>query len=160
LSEKEGVVDDLGEMLGGITGQASSGGGIADVFGSLVGGEGGLQNLVGQLANSGLADQVGSWVGVGPNQDVDPNQLRGALGEAQVSALAEKSGMSVEQLLPLLAAALPAVIDALTPDGNVTSGDATSGFDIGGLLEGLGKAAQAGPTSPLAQLGNMFGNKG
>ena len=153
-------MDDLGDVLGGLTGQQSAtGGGIADVFGNLVGGEGGLENLVGQLQSSGLADQVGSWVGVGPNQDVDPEQLRTALGDEKVSNLAAQSGMSVEQLLPLLAAALPAIIDALTPDGNVPKGDAAAGFDIGGLLEGLGRAAQTGPSSPLAQLGNMFGNK-
>jgi len=82
------------------------------------------------------------------------------LGDEKVANLAAKSGMSVEQLLPLLAAALPTVIDALTPDGNVPQGDAAAGMDIGGILEGLGKAAQAGPGSPLSQLGNMFGNKG
>ena len=153
-------MDDLGDLLGGITGQGNSqGGGITDVFGSLVGGEGGLQGLVGQLQSSGLADQVGSWVGVGPNKDVDAEQLRGALGDETVSNLAAKSGMSVEQLLPVLAAALPTVVDALTPDGNVPKGDAAAGVDINGILEGLGKAAQAGPNSPLAQLGNMFGGK-
>ena len=153
-------MDDLGDVVGGLTGQQSGGGGITDVFGSLVGGEGGLGGLVGQLQSSGLADQVGSWVGTGTNQDVDADQLRGALGDDKVANLAAKSGMSVEQLLPLLAAALPTVVDALTPDGNVPQGDAAAGFDIGGLLEGLGKAAQAGPSSPLAQLGNMFGSKG
>jgi uncharacterized protein YidB (DUF937 family) len=154
-------VDDLGDLFGGLSGQQSgSAGGIADAFGSLVGGEGGLQGLVGQLTAGGLGDQVGSWVGVGPNKDVNPQQLRGALGDETVSNLAAKSGMSVEQLLPLLAAALPAIVDALTPDGNVPAGDATAGFDLSGVLEGLGTAAQAGPNSPLGQLGNMFGNKG
>jgi hypothetical protein len=59
--------------------------------------------------------------------------------------------------MPLLAAALPHVIDAPTPNGQVPAGNATAGFDIGGLLEGLSSAAQAGPTSPLAQLGNLLG---
>ena len=153
-------MDDLGDLVGGLTGQQTGGGGITEAFGSLVGGEGGLQGLLGQLQSSGLADQVGSWVGTGANKDVDAEQLRGALGDEKVANLAAKSGMSVEQLLPLLAAALPTVIDALTPDGNVPQGDAAAGLDIGGILEGLAKAAQAGPDSPLSQLGNMFGNKG
>jgi hypothetical protein len=42
------------------------------------------------------------------------------------------------------------VIDALTPDGTVSDGDATSGIDLGGLLEGLAGAAQAGQAGPLA----------
>lgn len=152
-------MDDLGKMIGGLTGQsgASGAGGIVDAFSGLVGGEGGLQGLVGQLSSSGLGDQVGSWVGVGPNQKVDPAQLQAALGQEQVEELVAKSGLPVEQLMPLIASALPSVVDALTPDGNVPGGDAAKGFDIGGILQGLGEAAQAGPTSPLAQLGGLLG---
>jgi uncharacterized protein YidB (DUF937 family) len=153
-------MDNLGGMLGGLTG--GKGGGIADVFGGLVGGEGGLQGLVGQLTQGGLAEQVGSWVGLGPNQSVEPDQLKAALGDDKVSSLAAQSGLPVGQLMPLLAAALPTVVDALTPNGNVPSGNAAAGFDISGLLEGLGSAAKAGPSSPLAQLGDLLGggNKG
>jgi uncharacterized protein YidB (DUF937 family) len=123
----------------------------------LVGGEGGLQNLVGQLSSSGLGDQVASWTGTGPNKSVDPAQLQQALGEEKVNQLAADSGLSVSQLMPLIAAALPAIIDTLTPDGKVSSGDAAAGFDIGGILEGLGSAAQAGPSGPLGQLGSLLG---
>jgi uncharacterized protein YidB (DUF937 family) len=154
-------MDDLGKMVGGLTGQSGGGGGIADIFTGLVGGEGGLQGLVGQLSANGLAEQVGSWVGVGPSQPVEPSQLQSALGESNVAKLAGQSALPVEQLMPLLAAALPTVVDALTPDGNVPAGNAAAGFDIGGLLEGLGSAAKAGPDSPLAQLGDLLGgNKG
>lgn len=154
-------MDELGKMVGGLAGQAggSGGSGLVDAFSGLVGGEGGLQNLVGQLGNSGLGEEVASWVGTGQNKSVDPGQLQSALGDQRVQELAGKSGLSVEQFLPLLAAALPTIIDAMTKDGQVPSGDATNNIDIGGILEGLGSAAQSGPGGPLGQLGELFGGK-
>jgi uncharacterized protein YidB (DUF937 family) len=154
-------VDELNKMVGGLGNQGAGSGadGIVGAFGNLVGGEGGLQNLVGQLSSSGLGEQVASWVGVGPNKTVEPAQLQSALGDQKVQQLAGQAGMSVEQFLPVLAAALPTVIDTMTHEGKVPQGDAAAGIDIGGLLEGLGSAASAGPSSPLAQLGNLFGGK-
>lgn len=152
-------MDELGKMVEGLAGQSGQSGasGLVGALTGLIGGEGGLQNLVGQLSSSGLGDEVASWVGTGPNKSVDPSRLQAALGDQQVSQLAAQSGISVEQFLPMLAAALPSVIDTVTKDGKVPSGDATSGVDIHGLLEGLGSAATAGPNSPLGQLGNLFG---
>ena len=145
-------MDDLGKMLGG-----SAGGDLAGAIGGLVGGEGGLEKLVGQLGKGGLGDAVSSWVSTGPNQPVDPQQLGSALGPDTVQQLAGKSGLPVESLLPVLASALPTVIDALTPDGKVSSGNAAAGLDVGGILEGLSEAAQAGPNSPLASIGGLLG---
>ncbi len=150
-------MDEISKMPGGQTG-----GGSTDIVGALsalVGGEGGLQNLVGQLSSKGLGDQVSSWVNTGPNQHVDPSALQQALGDEQVNKLASQSGLPVAQLMPLVAAALPSIVDALTPNGSVPPGNASSGFDVGGMLEGLGEAANAGPSSPLAQLGNLLGGK-
>lgn len=151
-------MDDLGKMLGGLTGDAGGGGGdLVGAIGGLVGGAGGLQGLMDTLGKGGLEDVARSWAGTGPNKPVTPSALGDALGGDQVQALAKKSGLPVEQLLPLLASALPAIVDALTPDGQVPSGDAAAGFDIGGLLQGLGDAAKAGPDSPLAGLGKLLG---
>ena len=52
----------------------------------------------------------------------------------------------------MLAAALPTIIDALTPDGQVPQGDAAGGFDLGSMLGGLSErrtqaALAAGGTS-------------
>ena len=100
---------------------------------------------------------MSSWVSTGQNQQVDPNQLGAALGPDTVNQLAGKSGLDVGALLPILAAALPTVIDAITPDGQVPQGDAAKGLDVGGVLEGLSEAANAGPDSPLAGLGALLG---
>lgn len=155
----DNIGDMLGELMGG--GQSGSAGGgaggdIVGAFGGLLGGEGGLDGLVAQLGQGGLGNVVGSWVGKGPNQSVEPAALRAALGEDKVQQLAAKSGLSIEALLPMLAAALPTIIDAITPDGKVPAGDATKGFDIGGMLQGLSDAASTGPSSPLAGLGALL----
>lgn len=149
-------MNDLGSMLGSVTG-GSGGGDIAGAIGGLVGGQGGLQGLIDTLGKGGLDDAAQSWISTGANKPVDGNSLGQALGPEKVDQLAKQSGLSVESLLPLLAAALPTVIDALTPDGQVPQGDAAAGFDVGGMLEGLSEAANAGPNSPLASLGKLLG---
>ena len=151
-------MDDLGALIGGLTGGGQGGGGdIVGAIGGLVGGEGGLQGLIDTMGKGGLDDIAQSWVSTGGNKAVEPAKLGEALGSEKVNELAQQSGLSVEALLPLLASALPAIIDALTPDGQVPQGDAAKGFDIGGMLQGLGDAANAGPSSPLAGLGKLLG---
>ena len=110
---------------------------------SLTGGEGGLEGLLAQLSNGGLGDEVGSWVGTGPNQPVDPQRLGSALGPDTVNQLSSKTGLDVGSLLPMLAAFLPQIINALTPDGKVPAGGAGGGIDIGSVLAGLGGSARS-----------------
>jgi uncharacterized protein YidB (DUF937 family) len=150
-------MDMVDDILGAAGGGGSGGGDLAGAIGGLIGGSGGLEGLIGQLGAAGLGDAASSWVSTGPNQQVDPQALGAALGDDTVQGAAARSGLDIGTLLPILAAALPAVIDAVTPDGQVPSGDATSGFDVGGMLEGLSEAAQAGPSSPLASIGSLLG---
>jgi len=149
-------MDEIGKMLGG-SGGSGGAGDIAGAIGGLVSGEGGLQGLVNQLGQAGLGDAVSSWVSTGANKPVDPNALGAALGPEKVQQVAGQSGLDVGTLLPILAAALPTVIDAITPDGQVPKGNAAAGLDVGGVLEGLSEAANAGPNSPLAGLGALLG---
>jgi uncharacterized protein YidB (DUF937 family) len=157
-------MDDLAKILGGAggsaTGAASEPGPGGDIVGALTGlvsGQGGLESLLGRLQAGGLGDQVASWVGTGPNQSVDPAKLGHALGDEQVQELSTRTGLPIAQLLPMLASLLPTIIDTLTPDGRVPSGDAAAGLDVGGLLEGLAGAAQGGPGGPLGGLGDLLG---
>ena len=62
-----------------------------------------------------------------------------------MNQIAAKSGLSVEMLLPILAAFLPMIIDMLTPDGNAPKTGADGGMgQIGDLLGGLAR----GPLTP------------
>jgi uncharacterized protein YidB (DUF937 family) len=129
-------MDNLNQALGGLGG-GTTGGGIGAAIGGLVGGNGGLQGLVDTLGRGGLGGEAQSWVGTGGNQPVDPDQLGQALGPERVNHLSQQSGLPIPQLLPMLAGALPSVVDRLTPDGQVPRGDATANADLGGMLGGL-----------------------
>lgn len=78
---------------------------------------GGFDGLIDRLQRGGLGDAIGSWIGHGQNQPVQPNRLADALGSDTVNTLQSRTGLSRDDLLSQLAQALPGVIDGLTPQG-------------------------------------------
>ena len=80
---------------------------------------GGLGGLVNKLKQGGLGDVVNSWVGSGQNQPVSPKQLSPALGSDIIKALAQRSGLSEEEITKQLSQVLPGVVDKLTPAGRL-----------------------------------------
>ncbi|HLO34824.1 MAG TPA: YidB family protein [Candidatus Deferrimicrobium sp.] len=131
---------DLSNLLSGLGG-AESGvdpstlvGGVQEVFAS----QGGVDGLLAKLRAGGLGDHVDSWVSTGSNTPVEPAALGAALGPETVNQLSAKTGISIQALLPMLAALLPMIIDHLTPDGKAPkAGEAANQPDLGGLLGGL-----------------------
>jgi uncharacterized protein YidB (DUF937 family) len=84
--------------------------------GGLLGGLGGLLN---KLQKGGLGNVTNSWVGSGQNQPVSPGQLGPALGSDLIKTLAQRSGLSEEELTKQLSQILPGVVDKLTPAGRL-----------------------------------------
>jgi uncharacterized protein YidB (DUF937 family) len=84
--------------------------------GGLLGGLGGLSD---KLQRGGLGNVANSWVGSGQNQPVSPSQLGPALGPDIIKALAQRSGLSEEELSKQLSQILPGVVDKLTPAGRL-----------------------------------------
>jgi uncharacterized protein YidB (DUF937 family) len=80
---------------------------------------GGLGGLLKKLEQGGLGSAANSWVGSGQNQPVSPGQLGSALGPGIIKALAQKSGLSEEELTKQLSQILPGLVDNLTPNGRV-----------------------------------------
>jgi uncharacterized protein YidB (DUF937 family) len=107
---------------------------ISTVMG-LLGGQGGLQNLIGQFTSKGLGDVVGSWVSTGKNLPVSGDQLQNVLGKDTIGNLASKLGMDSGALTSQLTNLLPDVVDKLTPNGKVPEGDIMS--QVTDLLGGL-----------------------
>ena len=107
---------------GGKGGSATKGAQPApDEGGGLLGGLGGLLD---KLQNGGLGNVVNSWVGPGQNQPVSPNQLGPARGPDIIKTLAQRSGLSEEELTRQLSQVLPGLVDRLTPSGRLpTSGE-------------------------------------
>jgi uncharacterized protein YidB (DUF937 family) len=80
---------------------------------------GGLGGLLDKLQKGGLADATNSWVGSGQNRPVSPGQLGSALGSDAIKALAQRTGLSEEELTKQLSQILPGVVDKLTPAGRL-----------------------------------------
>jgi uncharacterized protein YidB (DUF937 family) len=74
----------------------------------------GVGNLVSQLEAAGLSAAVNSWVGAGKNIPLQPAHLGTALGEPAVTQMAQKAGVSKDDLLTELAQALPVIIAKLS----------------------------------------------
>ena len=137
-------MDEISNMLGELGGSESGAGDPLSSLGGISGalaGVGGLDGLMDKLRGAGLGDAVDSWVGKDDNQELDPAALGQALGPDTLGQLSAGTGLDVAQLLPMLAAFLPQIIDSLTPDGTVPSGglDQAAGSlpDLGGIIGGL-----------------------
>lgn len=110
----------LGDLLKGGLGGLLAGGAAGSVL------SGGLGSLIKQLQQSGQGDVAKSWVGTGPNQDISSSDLAKSIGIDDVGALAQHSGLSLEQMLSGLTKELPSAIDELTPDGRIPTNDELS----------------------------------
>jgi uncharacterized protein YidB (DUF937 family) len=128
-----------GGALGGLGGLGDLGG-LAGALGGLLannGAQGGLGGLVNKFEQAGMGDVIGSWIGKGDNAPISGDQLHNALGSDVVSSIASKLGINVATLLPMLATLLPALIDHLTPHGQVPAGGLGNRDDLLASLTGL-----------------------
>ena len=89
---------------------------------------GGLGGLLDRFRESGHGDLINSWIGSGENRPIAPNQMRTALGADITRTLAEKSGLSEQELLAQLSKVLPGVVDKLTPNGRLPTAAEVSQF--------------------------------
>lgn len=92
---------------------------------------GGIQGLVSRFQSGGLGDTVASWISNGANLPISADQITSVLGEGPLSDLAAKAGLSSGDVASSLSEQLPGLIDRLTPDGQLPSGDLMAqGMDL------------------------------
>ena len=89
----------------------------------LINSAGGLPGLLQKFQDSGLGDQVASWIGHGENQTVSGDQIKDALGSDALGDIARQAGIEPEHASTGLAQLLPQIIDKLTPNGQVPDND-------------------------------------
>ena len=99
-------------LIGGIVGA-----GMVSVVSGILEKHGGLQGVVSEFEKNGLGPTVNSWVGTGTNQPISADQVHSVVGPELLQQLAEKSGLSVQELAQKLAQVLPQAVDKLTPNG-------------------------------------------
>ncbi|NJL17132.1 MAG: DUF937 domain-containing protein [Nitrospira sp.] len=120
-----GLMDQLGQAVGGMMGGQSGQNPLLQAITGLLGkdsGIGGLAGLVQAFQKNGLGDIVNSWVSTGQNLPATPSQIEQGLGSDLLKQLAGKAGLSSGAASSQLAGLLPDIIDKLTPNGKVEAG--------------------------------------
>lgn len=123
-----------GGMLDGLLGGGgSSGMGGASGLGGLLGPVGaagaggllsrGLSELMERFGQSGHRETAESWVGTGPNRQIEPTQMEQAIGQDTLSELEQRTGLPRQELIARLSRELPDAVDRYTPDGRVPDDD-------------------------------------
>jgi uncharacterized protein YidB (DUF937 family) len=143
-----GFLDDVLKQSGGLSGVAEVVAKNPQIVSAIVsmlstrdtsvGGSGGLGGLVSAFQQKGLGDVMSSWISTGPNPPVSADQLKDVLGSDVLGQFASKAGVPHSQAGSILASLLPAVVDHLTPNGQVPETNALEGA-LGGLLSGFMK---------------------
>jgi uncharacterized protein YidB (DUF937 family) len=132
-----GLLEDVMGALGGKGGSASAlMAAAAGILGS--GGAEGLTGLLSRLTDGGQGDQVKSWVGTGPNQQISGDQLKPAMDPENLQKIAKEAGVSEQEAANGMAAILPDVVNQLTPDGKVPDKSQLNDM-IGSLVKRFGK---------------------
>lgn len=120
-----GLMDHLGQTVGGTIGEQAAQNPLLQAVTSLLGqnsGMGGLAGLVQAFQKNGLGDIVNSWVSSGRNLPVTPDQITQGLGGDILSQLAGKAGVSPDVASAQLSSLLPDLIDKVTPNGKIETG--------------------------------------
>lgn len=78
-----------------------------------------ISSLVSRMQGGDLLSMVTSWLGDGPNAAIQPNQLSQLFSNEKIAAFAQQLGISPEQALNGLTAAVPAVVDKSSSGGSL-----------------------------------------
>ena len=81
----------------------------------------GSNSLLDRFRSNGQGEKANSWVSADANRDLDDGDLEGAIGGDTLDELAQKTGLSREELVRRLKTALPETVNRLTPGGRVPS---------------------------------------
>jgi len=128
----------LDTILAAITGKSDSADAnpLGAALNSLLAQNGGMQGLMNKFSQGGLGEIFSSWVGMGENKSISPDQINSLLGSEQVQGLASSLGVDPSQASGFLADYLPKIVDKLTPAGQVDP-DADTSQSLAALLPSL-----------------------
>lgn len=120
-----GLMDQLGQAVGGMMGNQGGHNPLLQAVLGLLGKDsriGGLTGLVQAFQKNGLGEIVNSWVSTGKNLPVTPNQIEQGLGSDLLNQLAGTVGLTSGAVTAQLAGILPDLVDKLTPNGKIETG--------------------------------------
>jgi uncharacterized protein YidB (DUF937 family) len=106
-SEPGGLLDGIGQMFG----SGDSGRNLSE----------GLSTLVDRFRNAGQGATADSWVSTEANAKLQPDELEKAIGNDTIDELSRRTGLSRDEIVKRLSAALPETVNRFTPDGRLPS---------------------------------------
>jgi uncharacterized protein YidB (DUF937 family) len=131
-------MSQLDDLLGGLLGEKSGGGGLGDLLGGPIGSRaaaggggsllvalapmlagGGLQKLLGTFHAQGMGGKANSWLSTGENEPLTGDEVRQVVGDDQVREAAKRLGVSEDEAASGLAALIPQIVDKASPDGEL-----------------------------------------
>ena len=113
----------LDQITGALGGQSGGQGNLMQVVMKLVQDHpGGLQGLIDQFSQAGLADHVQSWIGTGSNLPVSGADVAKVFSGGQLAQIASQLGLDQGQAADNIAQGLPGLVDKLTPNGRIETG--------------------------------------
>jgi uncharacterized protein YidB (DUF937 family) len=103
-----GLLDALTSIAGGASPEHH---GVADALSQVMQeNQGGMDCILSQLKQNGLADQVQSWITPGENKAVSPEQVQQGLGTSTIENIAQRAGISPTVASGVIAVVLPLVV--------------------------------------------------
>lgn len=128
-----GLFDSIaGAVLGKIGGEK---GDMAQAAIEMFEQNGGVSGLLEKFKQGGLGEAAASWVGKGENIPISAEQISSVLGDGAIADMAAKFGLNSETLSAKIAEYLPAVVDKLTPDGEVPAESGNLLSSVLGMLK-------------------------
>ncbi|TGT83428.1 YidB family protein, partial [Mesorhizobium sp. M5C.F.Ca.ET.164.01.1.1] len=108
--------DKIGELIRGARDRDPNDpqGGILDQISKGVSGTA-LGDILDRFRGAGAGSKVDSWVGTGPNQPIEPNEVEAALDEGTLTSLSMQTGLSREELIRRITRDLPEAVNKMTP---------------------------------------------
>lgn len=111
----------LDELIGGVVSAVA--GDKAPALNDFLRSQGGVTGLAQKFQNGGAGEVFSSWVSTGQNQAITSDTINQVLGNAQVQQFAQSLGVDPKQAADFIAQHLPKVIDQLTPNGQIPTGN-------------------------------------
>jgi uncharacterized protein YidB (DUF937 family) len=107
-----GLLDALTSIAGGASPEHH---GVADALSQVMQEHpGGMDGILNQLKQNGLADQVQSWISPGENKSISPDQVQQGFGTSTVENIAQRAGISPAVASGIIAVVLPLVVSHLS----------------------------------------------
>ena len=127
-----GLRDALTSIAGGASSEHA---GVADALSQVMQQHpGGMDGILGQLKQNGLAEQVQSWVSPGENKSITPDQVQQGFGQEMVQNIAQRAGISPAVATGIISVVLPLVVSHMS--GNTQTAQSGGLAGLAGKLFG------------------------